>query len=75
MLKVIPVSMQNIRVIIILFTTVVSLHLLIFLDGRHQTQYFYLKSRKCCSVSVYKSIQDNIYVSHICCIFKGIEKK
>ena len=67
--------MQNLGVIIILFRKVVSLHLLIFRDGGHRTQHFHLKSRGCCSVSVYKSFQNNIYIIHIYCIFKGIEKE
>ena len=73
-LKVIPVSMLNLGVIIILFRKVVSLRLLIFRDVRFRTQHFYLYSQECCSVSVYKSFQNSIY-SHICCILKGIGKK
>ena len=72
---VISVSMQNLRLIIILFKKVVSLHLLIFRDCRHRTQHFHLNSRECCSVLVYKSFQNNIYVSHICCILKGSETR
>ena len=66
--KLIPVSMQNLQVIRILFKKVVSFHLLIFWDGRCRTHYFHLKSQECFSVSVYKSFQNNIYVSHISCI-------
>ena len=50
--KVILISMPNLRVIIILFKKVVSLHLLIFRDGRRQTQKFHLNSQEYCSVLV-----------------------
>ena len=70
--KDIPISMQNLRVIIILFKKAVSLHLLIFPDGRRRTKHFHLNSRKCCSVSVYNFSRNYMYVSHIYCILKGI---
>ena len=54
---------------------VVSLHLLIFWDGRRWTQHFCLKSQEYCSILVYNSFQNNVNMSHIYCILKGIKKK
>ena len=73
--KLTPNSKQNLGVVRIFFKKVVSFHFLIFRDGRRRTQHFHLKSREYCSSSVYKSFQNDMYVSHICCILKGIKKK